>query len=312
MDEETVKKIKRNNQHALMGIEGVNAVSVGLVGGEIGIIVEVDYEEAADRVPNSVEGVPIEVRLDPTDHAEHLTDAAAPEQDGQRQRHRPVQPGVSAHRIDSSSCTANFIWYDPEDDEHYIGGNNHCYASTNQRDWDIDIVQPSPWDGGGSDDAIGTLAGYVPVQDGATVDFAWSTLEVDWIPDVFGHGTITDPPVEPSLGDTVVKSSRTTGFGRGQVEQIDRTAAINYGDDVGVIEIDQVFRSSLNTEGGDSGSPILKETADGYAPIGVHFASGGTHCKVTRIMEITGFEVQRTGGSFSKTPDDPACVQDIV
>lgn len=315
MDEATVKRIKEQYDDTLFSVGPVHSTSVAFVDGEIGIRVYIEDDSVIDQIPSTIEGVPVEIIVRDRETPDAGTHSVSePQADGQTNRFRPIQPGVSGNHADGTACTLNFVYTDG--DSYYIGGNNHCFARSNQANIGDDVLQPSPNDGGGGGDVIGQLTNYVILQDTVAADFAWAEIDTDWVADCFEFNPLFEPQ-DPSLGDPVVASTRTSGTLEGgyQVTETGVRVRVDYGDPLGTITVYDCFRSDLPTNGGDSGSPVLRPQNGGYVPMGIHFAGNdnhASHCKISNVEEITGLSVVTEGGSLSRDDETPTCVRNVV
>jgi endonuclease G len=144
-----------------------------------------------------------------------------------------------------------------------------------------DVVQPGRHDDNRTErNRLGRLArshlgiagdcALVTIEDRA---FDAAIIELGVVPEHLG---------EPELGDTVVKSGRTTGVTRGIVRRIDTIAQLDYGGSVGVKNIgcfeigpdpDHLAPGEEISRGGDSGSLWMFTKAGKPQPVvaGLHF-----------------------------------------
>lgn len=101
--------------------------------------------------------------------------------------------------------------------------------------------------------------------------------------DILGLGVAVGAVGDPSLGDAVVKSGRTTGVTRGRVSVLEHLVNIDYGDGTPKmiagfeIEIDPAERPADGeiSKGGDSGSAWMAVDGNGkptHVMLGLHFA----------------------------------------
>jgi hypothetical protein len=127
--------------------------------------------------------------FEPLATIEPIPEAAA----GRSDRYRPVLGGVSEINAESTAGTGGpyparlaegvdgasaAVWKDSVGPDDLLRlSNNHVYARSNEAELGEAILQPSPHDGGDLDDEVGELVGYVPIEDGVTVDVAARSTE---------------------------------------------------------------------------------------------------------------------------------------
>lgn len=179
-------------------------------------------------------------------------------------------------------------------------------SRVNEASFDEEIWQPSPYDDGTADDAVGTLAGYVPVKDGMTVDLAARTVDPEQevvsyhnLSDSFPSGVKRDG-WKNLLGTTLQKTGRTTGVSSGTVIGTSATVNVNYGEDHGQIKLrDQIITTAMS-KGGDSGSPVFEKSSGTL--VGELFAGSSMATisyKASNMESEFGIEV------LTEEPDDP-------
>ncbi|NEA31015.1 DNA/RNA non-specific endonuclease [Streptomyces sp. SID13031] len=207
------------------------------------------------------------------------------DQDERKVRIDPLRPGVSVGHQTITAGTIGAIVYDAETGRPCVLSNWHVLQGEDGQPGDI-VVQPGPFDDNRTDrNHLGPLLrSYLGIAgDGAIAgvegrDLDPSVLELDVVPEELG---------DPELGDKVVKSGRTTGVTHGIVRRVDTIAKINYGAQIGVVEIggfeigvDPGKRPSDDevSKGGDSGAAWLFKSANGRPSkvlAGIHFAGEG-------------------------------------
>lgn len=285
-----IHELKARAEDALLAQDDVHAVGIGLddAGNEAIVITVAPGSRDDVSLPQDLDGDRDRViyRESAMFHPEvtHLP----METTDRRGRHRPVVPGVSAGHPNISAGTVGFQLTDGE--TVYTASNNHVYANVNRAEVGDPLYQPGVYDGGRSGDASATLAGYVPVGDGATVDLAWGQVAVDHTNTLAGVGAPQGAPRDPGLGDTLIKSGRTTGVTTGRVEQIDVAVAVDFGGVVYRMD-DQVITEDMS-EPGDSGSAALH--ADTHEPAGLLFAGSDTATifnTITNVEAASGLHV---------------------
>lgn len=186
-------------------------------------------------------------------------------------RHRPVQSGLSEIHYSSTAATAGHyparvtdttkgVWdEDVEVGDRVRISNCHVYAQEGNAEMGDSILQPSPYDDGRPKDETGTLAGYLPLEHGVRADVAARTVDetIDTarphtLPAEWPSSIERDPP---AVGDTLIKTGRTTGVTEGDVIAVGASVRVRY--DRGAITLrDQILTEDMST-GGDSGSPAF-------------------------------------------------------
>jgi hypothetical protein len=136
---------------------------------------------------------------------------------------------------------------------------------------------------------IGTLAAYSQLTPRSVqrVDAALAVADADVAAVQMGLGAqVGGAPVEPTLGMFVAKSSRTSGFGVGQVSGIDATVNVFYAADdasgaaypvqfTRQILIDGISPSASFMRSGDSGSVIFEFSTMRAVALGFAAGQGG-------------------------------------
>jgi endonuclease G len=173
----------------------------------------------------------------------------------------PVVPGVSVGNVHVSAGTIGGIVYDRADGTPYVLSNWHVLHGSNGALGD-DVVQPGTHD----DNRIerNRLGRLVRSHLGIAGDCAVASIEDrEFDPATIELGVVPAELGEPELGDTVVKSGRTTGVTHGIVRRVDTIAKIDYRGTVGVQNIgcfeigpdpDHPAPAEEISRGGDSGS----------------------------------------------------------
>ncbi|WP_228815084.1 DNA/RNA non-specific endonuclease [Nocardia cyriacigeorgica] len=259
-------------------------------------------------------------------------------------RRDPVVPGISVANINGTAGTLGCIGYDAADGTPLVLSNWHVLHGPGAAIGDI-VVRPGPHDDNRTDrNRLGVLrrshlgiAGDCAV---ATIEdrrFETAILGLDLTPTDIG---------DPELGDTVVKSGRTTAITHGVVRRVDVIVKIGYGDAgehrIGCFEIgpDPAHPAADGeiSRGGDSGAVWMATT--GTAPttvmVGLHFggetdSSPDEHAlaclprsvfeklgitltppSATQTVAATGFDVDFLGTRVDLPELDPALVDDTV
>lgn len=187
---------------------------------------------------------------------------------------RPVPQGVSVAHPEVTAGSTGWM-YDTGAGFPVIGSNNHVLANSNAASTGDDVLQPGPADGGTTDDQIGVLESYVPVENGVDVDLA--TARVDPSVEIANELGEVNAPIAGvvdslAVGDELVKSGRTTGVTRGQIQQLGATVNVNYGGSLGTIQVEDCIITEAMSQGGDSGSSTARLVNDELLAAGRLFA----------------------------------------
>ena len=193
----------------------------------------------------------------------------------------PIVPGVSVGNVRVSAGTIGGIVYDRANGTPYVLSNWHVLHGSNGGALGDVVVQPGPHDDNRIDgNRLGRL---VRSHLGVAGDCAVASIEDRrFDPAIIELGVVPTELGEPELGDTVVKSGRTTGVTHGVVRRIDTIAKIDYRGTAGVQNIGcfeigpdpaRPAPSDEISRGGDSGS--LWMFSDAGRPLtvvaGLHF-----------------------------------------
>lgn len=196
-----------------------------------------------------------------------------PPSKGRKSRFSDVPLGVSVGHIDITAGTAGFLLTDGTN--VYPASNNHVYAAVNAGSPGDTILQPGSADGGAApDDKSGELNDYVPIETGTKVDMAWiNPTDRNFIENIFERNLKPKgAPRRVQVGDTLVKSGRTTGVTTGSVQQVN--ASVDVGGLDGTVTFEDQILTGDMSDGGDSGSAALFQSDD--APAGALFAGSNT------------------------------------
>jgi hypothetical protein len=198
---------------------------------------------------------------------------------------RPVPIGVSTGHPDITAGTIGARVKNAKG-EVYALSNNHVYADENEASIGNEVLQPGPYDGGGSyplrDDVIGSLFDFEPIVFSTSASnvidaaIALSTKELlgNATPSG-GYGVPKSATISPRIGQKVMKYGRTTSLTEGRVYAINAT--VNVGYDSGTARfINQIIITPGSfSAGGDSGSLIVDNgrlSTDRLKPVGLLFA----------------------------------------
>jgi hypothetical protein len=175
--------------------------------------------------------------------------------------------------------------------------NNHIYARSNDANLGEYIQQPSPIDGGSHDDIVGQLVGYVPLEDGTTVDVAARSVSPDnesqtplGLSDEYAKGVFRDDH-NKLMGETLVKTGRTSGVTRGNVLATTASTLVNFPDNKQFKMRDLIITEDMS-RGGDSGSPAYH--GENGNLVGMLLAGTDTvtvFCKATNIESEHGVRI---------------------
>lgn len=251
-----------------------------------------------------------------------LADEIPHPQAGSKIRHRPIPGGVSEGNanITAGTCgmypvevvdTSKGVWDDSISEGDIVRlSNNHVYARINKAKFNEPIYQPGPYDGGTPDDEVGRLAGYVPIEEGCTVDVAARTVdpdnELETYHELDGYPSDVRREDFKSLkGETLTKTGRTTGVTEADVRATSASVRVNYGGDHGLITLrDQIITGDMSL-GGDSGSPSFhKPTKELVGEMYAGSSEVTIHYKVPNIEDDFGVRLhpeddKGNGGSGS-------------
>ena len=205
--------------------------------------------------------------------------------DTRKQRLDPMVPGISVSHPTGTAGTLGTFVYELREGHACMLSNWHVLHTPHGTLGDA-VVQPGPFD---DNRILLNQAGKLLRSHlGVAGDCAIARIEDRGLdPSILGLDASINRLARPDLGDTVVKSGRTTGVTYGKVTRIETLTRINYGGDVGVQQIggfeigpddDRPAPNNEISMGGDSGSVWLITDEDGSATdimVGLHFAGEG-------------------------------------
>jgi len=241
---------------------------------------------------------------------------------------RPIELGVSGSSIEFLEVNGQFYCYagtlgalvegasDPT--QLYVLSNNHVLARENEASIGEDVIQPGLLDENGIPNAcsvagtnytpyiVGSLSNWVPLvfkplpvgKSDNVVDAAIAAVsgaDVDSGGFIRDIGTLNPNTAAAVIDMPVMKSGRTTGLTHGHVAAVDVSVAVQYNGGYGLFK--KQIRVVPDDEpafilGGDSGSLLVTDPADGSAPqaVGLLFAgnAGGTDTFANPIDEVLG------------------------
>jgi hypothetical protein len=235
-------------------------------------------------------------------------------------RYRPAPGGISIGHKDITAGTLGCLV--KKGGEFFILSNNHVLANSNAAQVGDAILQPGPYDGGRfPDDHLANLEAFVPISftGGSSkcstargvADFlnslaralgsdarlqAVTTQAEDNLVDAaiarpLNPAEVKDEILEIGplsgvgsgvLGMAIKKSGRTTGLTTGEIQQVDVTSTVQYGENKTARFTDQLLAGAMS-QGGDSGSAIL-DTQNRL--IGLLFAGSENSTIINRIEHV--------------------------
>jgi hypothetical protein len=239
--------------------------------------------------------------FEPLATIEPIPEAAA----GRSDRYRPVLGGVSEINAESTAGTGGpyparlaegvdgasaAVWKDSVGPDDLLRlSNNHVYARSNEAELGEAILQPSPHDGGDLDDEVGELVGYVPIEDGVTVDVAARSTEPEQesaeyyeLDEALPTGVRRDG-YEELRGETLTKTGRTTGVTSAEIEATGASVDVEFGAEHGAVTLRDQLITGYMSEGGDSGSAVFLK--DGEL-VGLLFAGSAEQTICNRIGNV--------------------------
>lgn len=317
-----IKNTLKNYRSQLLDQSNVVAAGVGykITGGQktstLSIVCSVTKKLAAsqlsskDLVPDSLNGTPTDV----------IETGIIRALQSPTEKHRPAPGGVSIGHRDITAGTLGCLV--KKDGRFVILSNNHVLANSNAAEIGDPILQPGPHDGGRyPDDHIADLEQFIPINiTGAPSDCPVATGTANFLNSIarlFGSsvqlqaidqqatenlvdaaiarpinpddvkneileiGTIQGA-IEGELGMAIKKSGRTTGFTTGEIQQVDVTVNVQYGEGQIAQFTDQLMAGAMS-QGGDSGSAVLDDSNN---LVGLLFAGSDTSTIMNRIQNV--------------------------
>ncbi len=242
-----------------------------------------------------------------------LAPGADPTPTDLQQRIRPLVRGSSvAHVAVTAGTIAAFVTLADTDGVHVLS-NNHVLADSDRGKVGDEVLQPGPYDGGGPDDRVGTLAVAIALSavEANLVDCAVAKLDdgIEFDPTAF-DGPVTDVVAPDQVRGLVRKIGRTTGVTRGQISAFE-VDGVPVGYDTGVftfdnqVEIEGVLGAF--SAGGDSGSLITTE--GDRLGVGLLFAgstTGGPGGTGVTYANPLGAVLEALGATLDSGPTEPA------
>lgn len=209
---------------------------------------------------------------------------------------RPAPGGVSIGHYQITAGTLGVTVIDKKTGEELILSNNHVLADCNEGQIGDAILQPGPFDGGITSDAIAELCRFVPLEFSLVIPTSEIAVKSAGINSIFtGSGPhhrmlpvrtsekentvdaavalperrcIVDDKIleigvlegilQAELDMAVEKSGRTTGHTTGIVKTMDVTVTVYYGDLISALFSHQIL-ADIVSKSGDSGSVVVSE-----------------------------------------------------
>lgn len=288
---------------ALMAREGIEGTGIGYDdNGEVAIKVYT-ARAGVPGIPHAIEQVPVQTVVTGRFVARDIDPTAKfpqPVPIGISTGHPDITAGTIGARV-KGACGNVFAL-----------SNNHVYANSNDATNGDNVLQPGPIDGGQDPaDAIGTLYDFEPIKFDGSDNIMDAAIAVSTT-GALGHATpggVEDSYGAPgttiataSIGQTVQKYGRTTGWTHGTVSERNVTVDVCYAT-AGPFRCKKLARfvkqiaitDGAFSDGGDSGSLIVTDN-ELKNPVGLLFAGSTTHTIANPIGPVLD--------RFSVTIDD--------
>jgi len=302
-------------EQELLPLAGAGFVGIAHSEDEGEVIVFVENEQAEQRVPHSLEGYAVRTEITGKIQA-FSTQIAEPLAGVSPERRHEVSLLVGGISLSAYvpnlyyAGTLGMVTYDDKilSNAHVIAMNpkTHEFLATG-----TSILQPGSLDGGGSEDRVGELADYIPIDfDPDAENYADAAIgSIDGGVEVSpgeqfceGGNYWVEGWTEVSQGDVVRKSGRTTGVTTGEVLYTSASVVVSYGSRAAYF-VDQIVVAQENysfASPGDSGSAVDKDEEF----VGLLFAgseNSAVICKAEHIIEGLSIAVEPTAGQCSLT-----------
>jgi hypothetical protein len=303
-------EVKNLNSASIMSTPGVVGVGVSLDEDGQLIIKVLTMHVGVDSIPEMLDGIKVE---------KQVSGMIVAYEDPTAWFQRPVPIGVSTGHPDITAGTIGVKVTDGVN--FYALSNNHVYANFNKASIGDNVLQPGSYDGGTSNDVIGTLYEYVEIDlntpniaDAAIALVNSSDLNCNTPSDGYGQPSTTIKN-EVDIGLLVQKYGRTTGYTHGKIDLLDATVDVCY-------ETQGPFRckTSANfihqfgisdgnfSDGGDSGSLIVTDD-NSKQPVALLFAGNSDYTFATPIELVLELFTPEITGDF--TIDDCSTQQPL-
>ena len=269
-------RVQEAHTDEMFEIAGVVGTAVGLSESGRPVVKVYLMTDQVEGVPVNVDGVPFVPEISGEILALQIGQAKGgkggkPKESVDRTARfvRPVPIGVSTGHPDITAGTIGARVKKGTD--VFALSNNHVYADQNSASIGDGAIQPGAYDGGTDPaDRIGTLFDFEPLKwDGSdnVIDAAIalsSTGDLGNATPSDGYGVPPTSTIDAAVDQKVKKYGRTTGLTSGQVDAINATVNVGYGDGRVARFVRQIIITPGNfSSGGDSGSLILVTTVTG-------------------------------------------------
>jgi len=317
-----LRGVLRENRNQLLARANVVATGIGYKASEgkktstlsliCSVVQKLPSSKLSPRemIPSTIEGLPTDVVQ--TGRIRAFQSHTA--------RYRPAPGGISIGHKDITAGTLGCLV--KKGGEFFILSNNHVLANSNSAQVGDPILQPGPYDGGRfPDDHIANLEAFIPIffiggASGCSTATgiagilnsiaeamgsdarlqAITTQAEDNLVDAaiarpLNPGDVKDEILEigflsgvgsGALGMAIKKSGRTTALTTGEIQQVDVTSTVQYGDNKIARFTDQLLAGAMS-QGGDSGSAVLDAQ---NRLIGLLFAGSDTTTIINRIEHV--------------------------
>ena len=229
---------------------------------------------------------------------------------GPNHRGRNLRFGVSGGNVNDSTrrfcCSGTLGALITDGSNQYILSNNHVLARSGQAGAGEDVSQPGLIDSNCNiATVVADFSGGAPLGS-SNVDAAVAQLrpgQMDSSGAIEDIGVPSSTIVVPTLGLSVAKSGRTTGFTTGSIQSINTSVNVQYTASCGggkkftVSFTNQiVIGPGTFSAGGDSGSLIVTNNAS-HNPVGLLFAGSSS----VTIANPIGLVLTRLGAVLGRT-----------
>lgn len=310
-----VMVVQDRHARSLMALPEVVGTATGLTDtGRPAILVFTKAEAAPGLIPESVEGIPVDVKV--TGKIFAMKGPAAVKIDPTARFASPMPIGISTGNIGECSAGTIGARVKKADGTVYALSNNHVYALENKAVPPSAVVQPGRYDTACSTDnanKIGELAEFVRIDfSGGLNKVDAAIAKVNYDPQmrtlgnatpVNGYGKPGSATVSASVGLAVQKYGRTSSLTKGSITALNATITVNYGA-AGTATFENqvvVYSGKPFIKAGDSGSLLVTDPHDPRLspnPVGLLFAgsTSGKYAFANPIEDVLN--------SFGVTIDD--------
>ena len=230
---------------------------------------------------------------------------------GANHRVRNMRFGVSGGNVNDTTrafcCSGTLGALITDGSAQYILSNNHVLGRSDQAVAGEDVSQPGLIDNGCRvATVVADFTGAAPL--GSNVDAAVAQLrpgQMDSSGAIEDIGVPANTIVNPSVGLSVAKSGRTTGFTTGNISSVNTSVKVQYQKNCGsgkkftVLYTNQVvINSSSFSAGGDSGALIVANNAS-HNPVALLYAGSSSTTIGNPIGEVLTKLSSALGRNFS-------------